>query len=315
MLEGKFVKIVAPGGAVINFVGIAGTTEKVLVEEALIPKLLNRGCEVFEIKEEEVDGETKTTYTPLYSAHDELGVEKYSEEEKKEIEKKGYKDYSTDNGGKKTITAELEHILVKDLEQLAIDAIAQEEYAREEAVGKKLAAHVKELDAQENVETKPKTEDELITEKASAHFKKFFADKEEEEKAKAAEAAKTEEDRKKETALDKGLIYRPVPHTNGDATYSSFKVAISGTVHPAPAEEGSTPAATPTQPAAGAAASTTTGTQRAGQDSHTTTPSTTERTETSEATHAATPGSSETTGSTTSSGRRSQPEERQGDHL
>ena len=312
MLEGKFVKIVAPGGAVINFVGIAGTTEKVLVEEALIPKLLNRGCEVFEIKEEEVDGETKTTYTPLYSAHDELGVEKYSEEEKKEIEKKGYKDYSTDNGGKKTITAELEHILVKDLEQLAIDAIAQEEYAREEAVGKKIAAHIKELDAQETVETKPKTEDELITEKASAHFKKFFADKEEEEKAKAAEAAKTEEDRKKETALDKGLIYRPVPHTNGDATYSSFKVAISGTVHPAPAEEESTPAAsTTTQPAAGAA----TGTQRAGSDSHTTTPSTTERTETAEATHAAAPGSPETTGSTTSSGRIPQPAERQGDHL
>lgn len=312
MLEGKFVKIVAPGGAVLNFVGVAGTTEKVLVEEALVNKLLDRGCEVFEIKEEEAEGETKVTYTPLYNPHNERGEEKYSEEEKKELEKKGYKPSDSDNGGKKTIDEKLEHILIKDLEQLAAEAILEEETKREEAVGKKIAAHIKELDAQETVETKPKTEEELITEKASAHFKKFFTDKEEEEKAKAAEAAKTEEDRKKETALDKGLIYRPVPHTNGDATYSSFKVAISGTVHPAPAEEGSTPAAaTPTQPAAGAA----TGTQRAGSDSHTTTPSTTERTETSEATHAAAPGSPETTGSTTSSGRSPQPAERQGDHL
>ena len=51
MREGKFVKIIAPGGAVLNFVGVTGTTEKALLEITSIAKLLNRGCEVFEIKE------------------------------------------------------------------------------------------------------------------------------------------------------------------------------------------------------------------------------------------------------------------------
>lgn len=234
MREGKFVKIIAPGGAVLNFVGVAGTTEKALMETAVIAKLLDRGCEVFEIKEEEQEGkEPKVTYTPLYNAFDELGKEKLTAKQKEELEKRGFKEYSTDNGGKKNIDSkELEAILIEDLEIIAKQLLEQEEADRETAVGEKLKIHIAELDAQETVETTPKTEEEVITEKASARFKKHFEDLVAEEKAKTEAAAKSEEEKAKETAFDKGAVYRQLPRFGNKPSSSTFRYAADGSLEP-----------------------------------------------------------------------------------
>ena len=234
MREGKFVKIIAPGGAVLNFVGVAGTTEKVLMETAVIAKLLDRGCEVFEIKEEEQEGkDPKVTYTPLYNAHDEVGNEKLTAKQKEDFEKRGFKEYSTDNGGKKNIDSkELEAILIEDLEIIAKQLLEQEEANREAAVGEKLKIHIAELNAKETVETTPKTEEEVITEKASARFKKHFEDLVAEEKAKAEAAAKSEEDKAKETAFDKGAVYRQLPRFGNKPSSSTFRYAADGSLEP-----------------------------------------------------------------------------------
>lgn len=234
MREGKFVKIIAPGGAVLNFVGVAGTTEKVLMETAVIGKLLDRGCQVFEIKEEEQEGkEPKVTYTPLYNAFDEAGAEKLTTKQKEELEKRGFKGYDTDNGGKKNIDSkELEAILIEDLEIIAKQLLEQEEADRESAVGEKLKIHIAELDAQETVETTPKTEEEVITEKASARFKKHFEDLVAEEKAKAEAAAKSEEEKAKETAFDKGAVYRQLPRFGNKPSSSTFRYAADGSLEP-----------------------------------------------------------------------------------
>lgn len=221
MREGKFVKIIAPGGAVLNFVGITGTTEKVLMETAVIAKLLNRGCEVFEIKEEAQEGkEPKVTYTPLYNAYDEKGNEKLTAKQKEALEKRGFKACDTDNGGKKNIDSkELEAILIEDLEIIAKQLLEQEEADREAAVGEKLKIHIAELNAQETVETTPKTEEEVITEKASARFKKHFEDLVAEEKA-------------KETAFDKGAVYRQLPRFGNKPSSSTFRYAANGSLEP-----------------------------------------------------------------------------------
>ena len=234
MREGKFVKIIAPGGAVLNFVGVAGTTEKVLMETTVIGKLLDRGCQVFEIKEEEQEGkEPKVTYTPLYNAFDEAGAEKLTAKQKEELEKRGFKGYDTDNGGKKSIDSkELEAILIEDLEIIAKQLLEQEEADREAAVGEKLKIHIAELDAQETVETTPKTEEEVITEKASARFKKHFEDLAAEEKAKEEAAAKSEEDKAKETAFDKGAVYRQLPRFGNKPSSSTFRYAADGSLEP-----------------------------------------------------------------------------------
>lgn len=234
MREGKFVKIIAPGGAVLNFVGVTGTTEKALMETAVIAKLLDRGCEVFEIKEEVQEGkEPKVTYTPLYNAHDEVGNEKLTEKQKEDFEKRGFKEYSTDNGGKKNIDSkELEAILIEDLEIIAKQLLEQEEADREAAVGEKLKIHIAELNAQETVETTPKTEEEVITEKASARFKKHFEDLVAEEKAKTEAAAKSEEEKAKETAFDKGAVYRQLPRFGNKPSSSTFRYAADGSLEP-----------------------------------------------------------------------------------
>lgn len=234
MREGKFVKIIAPGGAVLNFVGVAGTTEKALLEITSIAKLLNRGCEVFEIKEETQEGkEPKVTYTPLYNAYDEAGKEKFTEKQKEDFEKRGFKEHSTDNGGKKNIDSkELEAILITDIEDIVKQLIDQEEKDREVAVGEKLKIHIAELNAQETVETTPKTEEEVITEKASARFKKHFEDLVAEEKAKAEAAAKSEEDKAKETAFDKGAVYRQLPRFGNKPSSSTFRYAADGSLEP-----------------------------------------------------------------------------------
>ena len=45
----KYVKMVAPGGAVLNFIGIAGTTPEVVLSTDLIKKCIKLGVAVFEI--------------------------------------------------------------------------------------------------------------------------------------------------------------------------------------------------------------------------------------------------------------------------
>lgn len=295
MREGKFVKIIAPGGATLNFVGVTGTTEKVLMEVSAVAKLCDRGCQVFEIKEEaaaEEGKEPKVTYTPLYNNFDLVsGVELFTEKQKADFEKRGFKECNEDNGGNRQIDSkELEDILVTDIESIIETLKHNEETERIEIISEKLKKHIAELDAQEEVETEPKTEEKIVEEKASARFKKHFKDLEEEEKAKEAEAAKSEEEKAKESALDKGIVYRQLPRFGNKPSSSSFRYNEEGGI------EGDTSDKSGANPKSGSD----TGVTPAGSDEHTTSPSTTERTETGEATHEATPGNPETTGSTTS---------------
>lgn len=294
MREGKFVKIIAPGGATLNFVGVTGTTEKVLMEVSAVARLCDRGCQVFEIKEEaaaEEGKEPKVTYTPLYNNFDLVsGVELFTEKQKADFEKRGFKECNEDNGGNRQIDSkELEDILVTDIESIIETLKHNEETERIEIISEKLKKHIAELNAQEEVETEPKTEEKIVEEKASARFKKHFKDLEEEEKAKEAEAAKSEEEKAKESALDKGIVYRQLPRFGNKPSSSSFRYNEEGGI------EGDTSDKSGANPKSGAD----TGVTPAGSDEHTTSPSTTERTETGEATHEATPGNPETTGSTT----------------
>ncbi len=300
MREGKFVKIIAPGGATLNFVGVTGTTEKVLMEVSAVAKLCDRGCQVFEIKEEaaaEEGKEPKVTYTPLYNNFDLVsGVELFTEKQKADFEKRGFKECNEDNGGNRQIDSkELEDILVTDIESIIETLKHNEETARIEIISEKLKKHIAELNAQEEVETEPKTEEKIVEEKASARFKKHFKDLEEEEKAKEAEAAKSEEEKAKESALDKGIVYRQLPRFGNKPSSSSFRYNEEGGIEEDTSDKSganpksNTDASVPPTPVV-----------PAGSDEHTTSPSTTERTETGEATHEATPGNTETTGSTTS---------------
>jgi len=295
MREGKFVKIIAPGGATLNFVGVTGTTEKVLMEVSAVARLCDRGCQVFEIKEEaaEEGKEPKVTYTPLYNNFDlKSGVEIFTEKQKADFEKRGFKECNEDNGGNRQVDSkELEDILVTDIESIIETLKHNEETERIEIISEKLKKHIAELDAQEEVETEPKTEEEIVEEKASARFKKHFKDLEEEEKAKEAEAAKSEEEKAKESALDKGIVYRQLPRFGNKPSSSSFRYNEEGGI------EEDTSDKSGANPKSG---SDVTGVTPAGSDEHTTSPSTIERTETGEATHEATPGNPETTGSTTS---------------
>lgn len=295
MREGKFVKIIAPGGATLNFVGVTGTTEKVLMEVSAVAKLCDRGCQVFEIKEEaaaEEGKEPKVTYTPLYNNFEEVsGVEIFTEKQKADFEKRGFKECHEDNGGNRQVDSkELEDIFVQDIESLIKALETNEENDRIVAIGEKLKLHIAELNAQEEVETEPKTEEEVVEEKTSARFKKHFKDLEEEEKAKEAEAAKSEEEKAKESALDKGIVYRQLPRFGNKPSSSSFRYN----------EEGGIEEDTSDKSGANPKSNSDAGVTPAGSDEHTTSPSTTERTETGEATHEATPGNPETTGSTTS---------------
>lgn len=292
MHEGKFVKIIAPGGATLNFVGVTGTTEKVLMEVSAVAKLCDRGCQVFEIKEEaaEEGKEPKVTYTPLYNNFEEVsGVEIFTAKQVEELKKRGFKECHEDNGGNRQVDSkELEDILVQDIEGLIEALKSNEENDRIIAIGEKIKLHIEKLNAQEEVETEPKTEEEVVEEKASAHFKKHFKDLEEEEKAKEAEAAKSEEEKAKESALDKGIVYRQLPRFGNKPSSSSFRYN----------EEGGIEGDTSDKSGANPKSNSDTGVTPAGSDEHTTSPSTTERTETGEATHEATPGNTETTGST-----------------
>ena len=295
MREGKFVKIIAPGGATLNFVGVTGTTEKVLMEVSAVARLCDRGCQVFEIKEEaaaEEGKEPKVTYIPLYNNFDlKSGVEIFTEKQKADFEKRGFKECNEDNGGNRQVDSkELEDILVTDIESIIETLKHNEETERIEIISEKLKKHIAELDAQEEVETEPKTEEKIVEEKASARFKKHFKDLEEEEKAKEAEAAKSEEEKAKESALDKGIVYRQLPRFGNKPSSSSFRYN----------EEDGIEEDTSDKSGANPKSGSDTGVTPAGSDEHTTSPSTTERTETSEATHEATPGNPETTGSTTS---------------
>lgn len=286
MREGKFVKIVAPGGATLNFVGVTGTTEKVLMEVSGVAKLLDRGCQVFEIKEEaaEEGKEPKITYTPLYNNFEPVtGVEIFTAKQVEELEKRGFKECHEDNGGNRQVDSkELEDIFIPDIETVLEALKSNEENDRINAIGEKLKAEIKEKDDVEFLE--PMSDEEYRDSVISDRFKKHFKDLEAEEKAKEAEAAKTEEDRAKETALDKGIVYRQLPRFGNKPSSSSFRYNEKGGIE----EDTTDTAGVNPKHAAGA-----------GEDEHTTSPSTTERTETGEATHEATPGNPETTGSTT----------------
>lgn len=287
MREGKFVKIVAPGGATLNFVGVTGTTEKVLMEISGVARLLDRGCQVFEIKEEaaEEGKEPKITYTPLYNNFNLVsGVEIFTAKQVEELTKRGFKECHEDNGGNKQIDSEeLEDIFIPDIESILEALKSNEENDRINAIGEKLKKEIKEKDDVEFLEEM--SEEEYRDSVISARFKKHFKDLEAEEKAKEAEAAKTEEDRAKETALDKGVVYRQLPRFGNKPSSSSFRYNTEGEI------EANTSDSPTVNPKAGTGA---------GEDEHTTSPSTTERTETGEATHEAAPGNTETTGSTTS---------------
>lgn len=298
MREGKFVKIIAPGGATLNFVGVTGTTEKVLMEVSAVAKLCDRGCQVFEIKEEaaaEEGKEPKVTYTPLYNNFEEVsGVEIFTEKQKADFEKRGFKECHEDNGGNRQVDSkELEDIFVSDIEYIIETLKNNEETERIEIISEKLKKHIAELNAQEEVETEPKTEEKIVEEKASARFKKHFKDLEEEEKAKEAEAAKSEEEKAKESALDKGIVYRQLPRFGNKPSSSSFRYNEEGGI------EEDTSDKSGANPKSNSSDTTVAPPTPAGSDEHTTSPSTTERTETGEATHEATPGNPETTGSTT----------------
>ena len=288
MREGKFVKIVAPGGATLNFVGVTGTTEKVLMEISGVARLLDRGCQVFEIKEEaaEEEGkEPKITYTPLYNNFNLVtGVEIFTAKQVEELTKRGFKECHEDNGGNKQIdSVELEDIFIPDIETVLEALKSNEENDRINAIGEKLKKEIKEKDDVGFLEEM--SEEEYHDSVISARFKKHFKDLEAEEKAKEAEASKTEEDRAKETALDKGIVYRQLPRFGNKPSSSSFRYNEEGGIE----EDTTDKASVNPKPVAGA-----------GEDEHTTSPSTTERTETGEATHEAAPGNPETTGSTTS---------------
>lgn len=274
MREGKFVKIIAPGGATLNFVGVTGTTEKVLMEVSAVAKLCDRGCQVFEIKEEaaaEEGKEPKVTYTPLYNNFEEVsGVEIFTEKQKADFEKRGFKECHEDNGGNRQVDSkELEDIFVSDIESIIETLKNNEETERIEIISEKLKKHIAELNAQEEVETEPKTEEKIVEEKASARFKKHFKDLEE-EKAKEAEAAKSEEEKAKESALDKGIVYRQLPRFGNKPSSSSFRYN----------EEGGIEEDTSDKSGANPKSNSDIGITPAGSDEHTTSPSTIERTET-----------------------------------
>ena len=122
--------------------------------------------------------------------------------------------------------------MIEDLEIIAKQLLEQEEANREAAVGEKLKIHIAELNAKETVETTPKTEEEVITEKASARFKKHFEDLVAEEKAKTEAAAKSEEEKAKETAFDKGAVYRQLPRFGNKPSSSTFLYTADGSLEP-----------------------------------------------------------------------------------
>lgn len=193
----KYVKMVAPGGAVLNFIGIAGTTPEVVLSTDLIKKCIKLGVAVFEIKEteEEILGtkQIKKEFIPLTLK---------KEAELSETEKKiGFKEFDGENGGKTVDEAKVKPI--PDLEEQIAKKMKD---ANDEFVRQCIAKFEKEIKAKNEAELdqdKDLTEAEIVEKKAKAHFKAYYEDL----KAKEEAAANHTEPK---TSFDKGTRYRRI---------------------------------------------------------------------------------------------------------
>lgn len=225
----KYVKMVAPGGAVLNFIGIAGTTPEVVLSTDLIKKCIKLGVAVFEIKEteEEILGtkQIKKEFIPLTLK---------KEAELSETEKKiGFKEFDGENGGKAVDEAKVKPI--PDLEEQIAKKMKD---ANDEFVRQCIAKFEKEIKAKNEAELnqdKDLTEAEIVEKKAKAHFKAYYEDL----KAKEEAAANHTEPK---TSFDKGTRYRRI------SDLVKFKEETATT--PGSSESSSTHTAT--QPASGA---------------------------------------------------------------
>lgn len=226
----KYVKMVAPGGAVLNFIGIAGTTPEVVLSTDLIKKCLKLGVAAFEIKEteEEILGtkQIKKEFIPLTLK---------KEADLSEAEKKiGFKAFDGENGGKTVDETKVNPI--PDLEEQIAKKMKD---ANDEFVRQCIAKFEKEIKAKNEAELdqdKDLTEAEIVEKKAKAHFKAYF----EELKAKEEAAANHTEPK---TSFDKGTRYRRI------SDLVKFKEEAAAPVTPG-SESSSTHTAT--QPASGA---------------------------------------------------------------
>lgn len=226
----KYVKMVAPGGAVLNFIGIAGTTPEVVLSTDLIKKCIKLGVAVFEIKEteEEILGtkQIKKEFIPLTLK---------KEAELSEAEKKiGFKEVDGENGGKAVDEAKVKPI--PDLEEQIAKKMKD---ANDEFVRQCIAKFEKEIKAKNEAELdqdKDLTEAEIVEKKAKAHFKAYYEDL----KAKEEAAANHTEPK---TSFDKGTRYRRI------SDLVKFKEEAAAPATPG-SESSSTHSAT--QPASGA---------------------------------------------------------------
>lgn len=222
----KYVKMVAPGGAVLNFIGIAGTTPEVVLSTDLIKKCIKLGVAVFEIKEteEEILGtkQIKKEFIPLTLKK----AAELSETEKKI----GFKEVDGENGGKAVDEAKVKPI--PDLEEQIAKKMKD---ANDEFVRQCIAKFEKEIKAKNEAELnqdKDLTEAEIVEKKAKAHFKAYYED------LKAKEEA-TANHTEPKTSFDKGTRYRRI------SDLVKFKEETATT----PSSESSTHSAT--QPASG----------------------------------------------------------------
>lgn len=194
----KYVKMVAPGGAVLNFIGIAGTTPEVVLSTDLIKKCIKLGVAVFEIKEteEEILGtkQIKKEFIPLTLK---------KEAELSETEKKiGFKEVDGENGGKTVDEAKVKPI--PDLEEQIAKKMKD---ANDEFVRQCIAKFEKEIKAKNEAELnqdKDLTEAEIVEKKAKAHYKAYF------EELKAKEEAAAAPHTEPKTSFDKGTHYRRI---------------------------------------------------------------------------------------------------------
>lgn len=225
----KYVKMVAPGGAVLNFIGIAGTTPEVVLSTDLIKKCIKLGVAVFEIKEteEEILGakQIKKEFIPLTLKK----AEELSETEKKI----GFKEVDGENDGKAVDEAKVKPI--PDLEEQIAKKMKD---ANDEFVRQCIAKFEKEIKAKNEAELnqdKDLTEAEIVEKKAKAHFKAYYEDL----KAKETAAANHTEPK---TSFDKGTRYRRISDL--------IKFKEEATATPGSSESSTTHSAT--QPASGA---------------------------------------------------------------
>lgn len=233
----KYVKMVAPGGAVLNFIGIAGTTPEVVLSTDLIKKCIKLGVAVFEIKEteEEILGtkQIKKEFIPLTLK---------KEAELSEAEKKiGFKEFDGENGGKAVDEAKVKPI--PDLEEQIAKKMKD---ANDEFVRQCIAKFEKEIKAKNEAELdqdKDLTEAEIVEKKAKAHFKAYFEDL----KAKETAAANHVEPK---TSFDKGTRYRRISDLVKFKEETATTPSSESSTHSAGSESSSTHTAT--QPASGA---------------------------------------------------------------